>query len=198
MDKIFQRIWILMIAAALLAGAGCSTTPPPTFYQLEEPASTRLSGLDRGMAIGVGPIRVAPYLNRPHVVTRKTDHELDLSEFNRWAEPLKDGIGIVIEVNLSNMLETTRTYDIPRRDKTIPLDYRVAIDIPRFEGKLGGNALLVARWTLFSREEKPLLTKVSIIEEPTGGEGYERLISAQNRTLQRLSREIVEAIKANS
>jgi len=39
------------------------------------------------------------------------------------------------------------------------------------------------------------LTRVSIIAEATGGGGYERLISAQNRALQALSREIANAIK---
>jgi uncharacterized lipoprotein YmbA len=189
------RIWI--IAVALLTVAGCAATPPPTFYQLEETASTRLSGLERGIAIGIGPVNVEPYLDRPQIVTRGAGHQLELSEFNRWAEPLKDSILRVIGVNLSNMLETTRVFKIPRRNKTILLEFRIEIDIARFDGKLGGDALLVARWTLYGREERALLTKVSIISEPSGGEGYDKLIAAQNRALQQLSQEIVDAIRAN-
>jgi hypothetical protein len=41
------------------------------------------------------------------------------------------------------------------------------------------------------------LTKVSIIREPSGGEGYEKLIAAHNRALQTLSREIVDAVKSH-
>ena len=190
-----RRIW--MITAALLAMAGCAATPPPTFYQLEQLASTQLSGLERGLAIGIGPVNMAAYLDRPQIVTRGNAHKLELSEFNRWVEPLKDSISRVIGVNLSNMLETTRVFRIPRRNKTIPLEFRIEIDIPRFDGKLGGDALLVARWTFYGRDEKALLTKVSIISEPSGGEGYDKLIAAQNRALQKLSQEIVDAIKAN-
>jgi len=185
-----------MFAAALLAVAGCATTPPPTFYQLEEPASTQLSGLERGIAIGVGPVNLPAYLDRPQIVIRDTAHKLELSEFNQWAEPLKNSIMRVIGVNLSNMLETTRVFKVPRRDRTIPIEFRIAIDIARFDGKLGGDALLVARWTLYGRNEKALLTKVSIISEPSGGEGYDNLIAAQNLALQKLSQEIVDAIKA--
>jgi len=190
--------WIsaLIIAAALVAGAGCATTPSPNFYQLEEPARLQLSGLERGLAIGVGPINVAAYLDRPHIVTWKSEHQLELSEFNRWAEPLKDSILRVIAVNLSNMLETTRVYGLPRKSNVIPLEFRVEIDIPRFDGRLGGEALMSARWTLYGRDENALVTKVSIIREPSGGEGYDRLIAAQNRALQTLSREIVDAVQS--
>jgi uncharacterized lipoprotein YmbA len=198
MCQLRNRLIICIIAAILLALGGCATTPPPTFYQLEEPASTQLSGLERGLAIGVGPINMAAYLDRPQVVTRKAGHELNLSEFNRWAEPLKDSVTRVIGVNLSNMLGTTRIFGIPRRNKSIPLQFRIEIDIPRFDGRLGGDALLVARWTLYDRDEKALVTRVSIIREPAGGEGFDKLISAQNRALQKLSREIADAVKSHS
>ena len=193
-----QQILLGLITASLLAVSGCApTTPSPTFYQLEESASTQLSGVERGTPIGVGPVIMAAYLNRPHVVTRATNHKLDLSEFNRWAEPLKDSVSRVIAVNLSNMLKTNRIYLIPMRSTAIPLEFSVEIDIPRFDGTLGDDAMLVARWTLYGKGGNALLTKVSIIKEPSGGEGYDKLISAQNRALQRLSREIADAIQFN-
>jgi hypothetical protein len=195
MDYAYIRIRIWMIAAALLAVAGCGTTPPPTFYQLEETAGTQLSGLERGIAVGVGPINVASYLDRPQIVIRGAGHQLELSEFNRWVEPLTDSISRVIIINLSNSLESTRVYKVPRRNKTIPLEFRIEIDIARFDGELGGDALLVARWTIYGRQDKALLTKVSIIRESSGGEGFDLLIAAQNRALQNLSREIFAAIR---
>ncbi|MDJ0912392.1 MAG: PqiC family protein, partial [Desulfobacterales bacterium] len=149
MYEAFSQIRRWMIAAALFAVIGCATTPPPNFYQLEETASTQLSGLERGIAIGVGPVNVAPYLDRPQVVIRGMGHKLELSEFNRWVEPLTDSIPRVIIVSLSNLLETTRVYRVPRRNETIPLEFRTEIDIARFDGTLGGDALLVARWTLY-------------------------------------------------
>ena len=197
MNYTYIRIRICMIAAALLAVVGCGTSPQPTFYRLTETASTELSGLERGLAIGVGPVNVAPYLDRPQVVIRGVGHRLELSEFNRWVEPLTDSISRVIVINLSNRLESTRVYMVPRRNKTIPLEFRIEIDIARFDGELGADALLVARWTLYGRDNEPVVTKVSIISEPSGGEGFDPLIAAQNRCLQKLSGEIGDAIDAN-
>ena len=197
MVQLVISIRTCMIAVALLAVTGCGSTPPSNHYQLDEPAATRLSGIDRGIAVGVGPVILEPYLDRPQIVIRGAGHKLELSEFNRWSEPLKDSISRVIIVNLSNMLESTRVFQIPRRNKTIPLEFRIEIEIARFDGELGGDALLVARWTLYGRQEKALLTKVSIISESSGGEGFDNLIAAQNRTIHKLSKEIVDAINAN-
>ena len=192
-----NRILILLVAAALFALVGCgATTPPPTFYQLEEPASTMLSGLERGIAVGVGPVNMPAYLDRPQIVTRAAAHRLELSEFNVWAEPLMESIPRVIIVNLSNMLQSTRVFLLPRRDTAIPLSYRVTLAIARFDGKLGGDVQLVARWIMYKGEgEYPLMTKVSIIAEASGGSGYENLITAQNRALKKLSQEVADAIK---
>ncbi len=197
MVQLVISIRTCMIAVALLAVTGCGSSPPSNHYQLDEPAATRLSGIDRGIAVGVGPVILEPYLDRPQIVIRGAGHKLELSEFNRWSEPLKDSISRVIIVNLSNMLESTRVFQIPRRNKTIPLEFRIEIEIARFDGELGGDALLVARWTLYGRQEKALLTKVSIISESSGGEGFDNLIAAQNRTIHKLSKEIVDAINAN-
>lgn len=181
----------------ILVFSGCGTSPKPDFYHLEQSVSTQLTGLERGVAIGIGPVNMAPYLDRPQIVTRAGNHKLELSEFNRWSEPLKSSVSRVIAVKLSNLLETNRVFLLPRREKSIPLDYQVTIDIARFDGELGGDANLTARWTIYDKSEKAILTKVSIITEASGGEGFEHLVAAENRALQMLSREIAEAIKAN-
>jgi len=196
MNRLSLRTFTLLTIGALLAVAGCAKSSPPTFYQLEEPASAQLAGLERGLAIGVGPLSVPAYLDRPQIVTRATAHRLELSEGNVWVEPLKESVLRVIAVNLSNMLDTNRVFRFPRRDRAVPLAFRVAVGIARFDGTLGGEAHLTARWTLYRGTDKPLLTKVTIIDEPAGGPGYDNLIAAQNRALQALSREIAEAVKA--
>ena len=189
-----NRIIVVTLIMSTLSLAGCATTPPPTYFQLDEPANVQLSGIERGIAVGVGPLTLPSYLDRPHIVTRATEHRLELSEFNRWAEPLKESMLRVIGVNLSNELKTTRVFGLPRRSPVVPIEYKVEINVARFDGKLGGEVVLVARWILLGKDDQLISTKVSIIREQSAGSDYDALITAQNRMLSTLSKEIAEAI----
>lgn len=198
MSHLIYRIAVIILAIGVLTMAGCAPTPPPTYFQLEEPANVQLSGIERGIAVGVGPLNLPAYLDRPHIVTRATEHRLELSDFNRWAEPLKDSMLRVIAVNLSNELETTRVFALPRRIPVVPIEFKVEINVARFDGRLGGEVVLVARWILLGKEDQLISTKVSIIREQSVGSDYDALIKAQNKTLQKLSDEIAEAILTNN
>lgn len=193
MDATTRSPFIILLAV-LAANAGCAKGPPPDFYVLYAPPSESVVGVERGVAIGVERVELPAHLNRSQIVTRTTDYRLDLSESHQWAEPLKDSVSRVIAVNLSNMLESNRVFVVPRRGK-VPLEFRVTVDVARFDGVLGEAAILDARWTLFRGDlAEPLLSKVTIITERTDGSGYDALVAASSRTLERLSREIAEAI----
>jgi len=80
-----------------------------------------------------------------------------------------------------------------RRD---PLDYRVELDIQRFDGNLGGDVSLDGWWRLLGGTERPCSGQSGrAISESAGGGDYESLVLAESRTLEKLSREVAEAIK---
>ena len=191
-----SRSSLYVLLATLMAAAGCATGPPPDFYVLHATTSESIVGVERGVAVGVGPIELPAHLNRSQIVTRATDYQLELSESHQWAEPLKDSVSRVIAVNLSNMLESNRVFVIPRRQK-VSLDFQVSIDISRFDGRLGEAAILGARWTLYGRDKRePLLSKVTIVYEQTEDGTYNALVAASSLALEALSTEIAEAINA--
>lgn len=194
---ISRQLQMAALTGLILSLWGCGTSPRPDFYLLEQAASFQLTGLERGVAIGIGPVNVAPYLDRPQIVTRTGNYRLEMSEFHRWSEPLQVSLSTVIAVNLSNQLKTNRVYLLPRRNKTIPLDYVLAIDVVRFDGELGGEARLATRWSLYGKDGQVILTRVSIISAAVNGSGYEQLVAAENQTLQQLSEEIATVISSN-
>lgn len=200
--SLFFRPALLALCLYLLVSGGCASTKPSRFYTLSPLAISQRAAqpepAGHGLAIGVGPIGLPEHLDRPQIVTRTSRNALNLSEFHRWAGSLADDFSRVLAENLSILLSTDRVSVYPWR-KSVPIEYRVVMDVTRFDGKLGGNAWLIARWTVFSgRKKKVLHMEKSRISEPSGGQGYEAMVAAQSRALAHLSRRIAEVIKAIS
>ena len=121
-----------------------------------------------------------------------------MAEFDRWAGSLKDSFVRILTENLSALLSTDRLFTFPWRG-SLPIDYQIKVEVVQFDGELGGNASLIARWTIFDvKEEKVLLVKKSNFTESAGAQGYEALVAAQSRTLGHLSRDIADAVKSFS
>jgi uncharacterized lipoprotein YmbA len=184
----------LALLATLLA-AGCAKAPPPDFFLLDAAAPSQLPGFEQGLSVGVGPVEIARHLDRNQIVSRESDTKLKLSDRNQWAEPLKAGFTRVLLINLGLELDSNRVYALPMRQR-LPLDYRVEVDLVRFDGVLGREVILAARWALMRGDKREILTsKVSRIREPVQGDDYAAFTTAQSRAVARLGREIAAAIK---
>jgi uncharacterized lipoprotein YmbA len=199
MHLLFSRPTTLTIVALLMHLAGCASSAPTRFYVLSPLASTQAESQalkDEGcVSIGIGPVELPAYLDRPQIVTRVSENELNLAEFNTWAEPLKDNFSRVLVENLSTLLCADAISIFPWKGP-IPMDYQVEVAVIRMDGNIGGNALLVARWAIFrENNRKMLLTRQSSYSEPLRSQSYKALVSAQSRAIGDLSREIAQAIK---
>ena len=192
------RLAVVAVILCLVVAAGCANTKPSRFYTLSALASsetrTKAGSSSPGLAIGVGPITLPEHLDRPQIVTRTSRNELRLAEFDRWAGSLKDDFSRVLAENLSILLSTDRVSLYPWR-RSMLIDYQVVVDVTRFDGELGGNTWLDARWTVFGGRDKEVLSMhTSRISESSGAQSFAALVGAQSQALGRLSREIAEAI----
>jgi len=135
------------------------------------------------------------YLDRPQIVTRVSENELKLDEFSRWAEPLKDSFTRALVQNLSTILNTAKVMKTTQSTGSL-MSLQVGVEVVQFDGTLGGDVNLIAKWGLFQAEGKKLLLgKKSSFKESTGTATYEALVAAESRAVAALSREIAEAIK---
>ena len=190
----------LLTGIGLAAALGCGTTAPAKFYTLSPlPAiGERASGkeaIDRGVAVGIGPIRLPLYLVRPEIVTRTDANKIEVAEADHWGGSLQDDFSRNLLENLSFLLAGDRVslYLLPGVGA---VDYRVAVDVIRFDGVRGRDVVLIAGWTIRSGlDNKIVRVGSSRILEPTGGDSYEAMVGGMSRALGRLSREIGEAIK---
>ena len=202
MKCIFSRSGIIVLVILGTVLSGCITTnpsQPANFYMLSPMSESKKAPqaeIGEGyFAIGVGPVRIPEYLNRPQIVTRKSAIELYLDEFNKWAEPLEDNFTRVLAENLANILHTNPIAIFPSRG-SIPVDYRVTVDVIRFDGMMGKDITLIARWAIFGKERDELLSiRRSVYTEPAGENNYQTFIQAKSRAIEKLSRDIAAAIK---
>ena len=199
-SKQFHRLALLTTGAALLVLHGCTATSAPTkFYVLNalpnQGTEAQAAPIDQCLAIGVGPVELPEYLDREEIVTRVSANELNMAQFDQWAEPLQSNFSRVLAENLSVLLCTEPIAVFPWIGST-PIDYQITVEVTRFDGRLGGDADLVARWSIFRSDDNiALLTRKSGYSEPTGSSSYASLASAQSRALEALSRDIAEALE---
>jgi len=181
----------------LLLGSGCLRSDPARYYVLTEvPRSTVATPAaepGRGAAIGVGPVSLPGYVDRLSIVTRR-GARLDIAEFDKWGEPLSEGVPRAIAAYLATLLQTERVVVFPWPEvRTI--ERQVVIDVTRFDGVVGGDVLLDARWRVLGPDRKELVLRSSAVREATGESGYPALVAAMNRSLGALSREIADSLE---
>jgi uncharacterized lipoprotein YmbA len=190
----------LLLGAILVWGGGClgGVSAPTRFYTLVPVAvpttDVNPRTAERGLAIGVGPVTLPGYLDRREIVTRRGREEIELGEFDRWSEPLKDGAIRVLGENLAILLRTDRVALLPWRGSH-PVQYQVVVEVARFEGATGADVTLEARWRILGADGKELVLRRSTITEVVGAPGYGALVAAMSGALGALSREIATAIR---
>lgn len=185
---------IAACAMALAVSGGCGSSPT-RFYALSAlPQGMGPTGgaARPGPALGIGPVSVPERLNRPEIVTWVNENMLHLADLDQWAAPLQDSLARVLAENLSVLLPTDRAAVFPWPSDT-PIDYEVRVEVTRFEGTLGRDCSLIARWSILRRADKQTKAGRSNHTEPAG-ETYTTLVAAQSRLVGTLSRDIAAAL----
>src|SRR5262245_980733 len=160
---------LALLSVVLLVLSGCAKTPPTRFYVL--PALTGAetvalsSGVKPDLTIGVGPVTLPPYLDRPQIVTCASRAKLELGEFDQWAAPLQDRLLRVLAENPSLLLGTD-LFLLHPWTRTTDVDYQVTVDVIRFDGGVGGEVVLAARWSLIGADGKELTMRKTRFQAP--------------------------------
>ena len=187
--------WAFLLTVFFVAA--CSTTPPVAYYTLntlpemqqEIPAAV----MDDTLAIGVGPVEFPKFLDRPQIVTRKSQNQIEVSEFHRWAGSFPGDFSRVLAKNIATLLPSNRVEIYPWEDTFSPI-YQVKLEVEQFEGQLGERVLLNVTWSVAEQENEGVV-RTSLIEEPVSSEDYDGLVEAKSKALATLSQAIVDDIK---
>ncbi len=182
----------LLFTVCLILVVACGVTPESKFYTLEAIANETEIVDNRKITIGIDTVAVAGYVERPQIVTTKDNSELDMSEFNRWAEPLSDSVQRVLAENMSNYMKNgmAKPMNSIRRD----YNYTVVVELNKFDGRFNDRAKLDAWWTVYGKEGNILTRQHTVIDTPLG-DSYGDFVNKQNQLLNQLSLEIIKKIK---
>ena len=190
--RMIRRATLAALGAAATMIAGCGTTPDAVFYTLNAPHPAPAGTSE--VSVMVGPVTLPDVIDRPQLVTAAGENRVELHEFHRWAQPLRSEIPRVVAARLGRQLGTANTgvsSDVAIRDP----DYRVLIDVQRFEFRRGETATVDALWTVRSRSGAAR-TGHTLAEERVADASYDALIAAQRRALATLSQDIAKAVQA--
>lgn len=185
----------LAAVLAVVALAGCGSSPKANFYTLS-PAAPASQGPTATAAyrIAIGMVSVPDLIDRPQIVTRAGANQVTIDEFARWAAPLQGEIPRVIAANLSRDVPGALVFTYPQ-SATVDADCKLLIEVQGFESAPGEAATVEVLWTLRPAKGAPTSGR-ALAREATGGPGYDELVAAHRRALAAVSREIAAAVQA--
>ncbi len=189
--------WIVTTCLAV-ATAGCSRSPRVSYYTLEPGAQVGITTAVMSVpAVAVGPVTLPEVVDRPQLVVRVSANRVEILESHRWAEPLKSEIPRLIAENLGRLLGSSRVSSYLQH-AGVDADYRVLVDIQRFESSPGEAVTVEAVWSLRRAAGGAPKTGRSLVREPVNAVGYDPLVAAYGRALLAVSRDLAEAIRAET
>jgi uncharacterized lipoprotein YmbA len=194
------------VCLALTLG-GClplGHTPATRFYVLtplsdSDMASQPLGGASEArqrVSVGVAPVEIPRYLDRPQIVTRISANELSLADFDQWAEPLSDRVTQVLTENLTHLL-SAHGIDVLPETRSHRETYQVQVVLMRFERDASNGCVLQARWSLVEERAQAVRVQNAFdVRMPLEASGYDAIVGAMSRALGALSRDIALRLRA--
>ena len=184
-----MRHW--MLAALLLAA--CGSTPKESYYTLHGAPAPLPAGSPSSVSVFIGMVTVPDAVDRTPMVLRTGPTQVEIDDLHRWAEPLKTGIPRALAELLMRELNTPRVL-AGRYSPATPADYRVAIDVQRFDSSLAEGATLDAAWTITPAKGAARIGR-TLAQEPPTAPGHDGVAGAHRRALERRAKDLAAAMK---
>lgn len=191
-----RRVNTLCVALVSLCLAAClGTTPAADFYLLSANAEPR-SSVD-APSLGIVSVGVAEYLRRPQIVTLAGANELELHDFQRWAEPLDDGVRRTLLLNLSALLGSDSVRSMPWPREWQP-QWLLRCEVERLD--VGRSEVeLVASWSLGMADAgQPTVQRLSRLRRVRTDSSVASVAGDVSELLLGLSEEIAAALAGDA
>lgn len=186
------RLPLIVLLAGVLGLAGCSVHQPASLYQLDS-GSPGQPTQSAGMAVLLGPVTLADYLQRETLLQRQPDGSLSAATDGRWAGSLSADIDQLLVRQLAWRLDSQRVVLSPATAGFTP-DVQVLLSITRLDSGKSQPAILDAQWRLIDRRGQVRDNRMIHLEQPHEGSTADQ-VKAQGQLLQQLSEQLAVALK---
>ena len=191
-----RTIVLFILLGALLAG--CTASKPTSFYILTEKAPANGTGAqDRENVcpgVELGQVSFPAYLDGTSIMTRVGPNRLRLSELHHWAEPLKESFARVLTDNLDSRL-CDEDSGVVSRNSRPGKEYRLQVNVFRFEPWKREWVLLRARWSVFNTKKREIVcTRLSSHKHSLAGTEHQDVAAAMSQAVVSLSADIAKCL----
>ena len=166
-------------------------SPSSKFYVMESENLEAVSTQKK--SISVAKVNVPDLLNRQQIVVYdKKSNEVQILEFERWAEFFPDMVQATVVNDLMAYLPNsyvTRTYFGTKNS-----DFNVNIEINDIKAYVGDKVVLSAWWNIYDSKGNLRTKEQKIYESAVLGKKMQNLVDAQADAVHKLSADIAEKI----
>ncbi|MDD0844417.1 PqiC family protein [Pseudomonas sp. Gutcm_11s] len=186
------RLPSVLLLTGLLGLVGCTVHQPVPLYQLDN-GNAQIPKQTQGLAVLLGPVSVADYLQRETLLQRQNDGTLLAADDARWAGSLAADIDQLLLRQLAWRLDSQRTVLAPTTADFKP-DVQVLLNIIRLDSGPSHPAVLEAQWRLLDKGGQLRDSQLLRLEEAHSGTTADQ-VQAQSRLLRQLAQRLAEAIE---
>jgi uncharacterized lipoprotein YmbA len=183
-----------LVLAGMLVIAGCTRYQQESLYQLDS-GNISVPTSEQGIALLLGPVGIADYLQRDQLLQRQTDGSLTTAENARWAGSLASDIDQQVLRQLASRLNSQRLVLAPAAAGFVP-QARLNLSITRLDSGPQRPAILEAQWRLAGADGKLLDGRLVSLEAEHDGSIIDQ-VRAQSEVLQQLVLLLAKAVQNN-
>lgn len=191
-----SRLFGLLLFTSLLSGCLGGDSAVTKYYILSSTATAQAPTNSNNLNIEVSAVHLPQYLDRPQIVSRTGDNQLKLSELNQWGGNLRKNMIRTLAVNLSKQLNTPNVAIVPHRS-SLQADYRIDMEIIKFEADTDNHVHLTAQWRVSTGiERKTIITQITHLssEQAITVGDYPAIVNEMSQQYAKLSSLIAEKI----
>lgn len=185
----------ILLLVGVLGLAGCVRSQHAPLYQLDS-GDIHLPTAEQGIAVLLGPVQIADYLQREALLQRQADGSLTSAEDGRWAGSLAADIDQQLLRQLASRLDSQRLVLAPATAGFVP-QMRVGLSITRLDSGPQRPAVLEAQWRLAGADGKLLDGRLVRLEEVHNGSIVDQ-VRAQSLVLQQLVEQLAVAVETQA